>query len=187
MARKAVRLESGIILVAPPALVDPNFRKSVVLLCEHTTAGSFGLILNHRVTVAMAELMADLSSYTEPVRIGGPVQLDTLHFLHTYGSEVEGAVQIVNGVYWGGEIEELQRLFDEKRPTRDELRFFLGYAGWGEGQLEAELEAGGWILLPATLDLVFPKDPEKLWREAMIRLGGEYSLLANYPNDPGMN
>jgi putative transcriptional regulator len=136
MARKEPPLESGVILVAPPVLVDPNFRKSVVLLCEHSSAGSFGLILNHHVTVGMAELLADLSSYVDPVRIGGPVQLDTLHFLHRLGEEVGGAVRIFDDVFWGGEMNDLQRLFQERQPTRNELRFFLGYAGWGEGQLE---------------------------------------------------
>jgi putative transcriptional regulator len=72
-------------------------------------------------------------------------------------------------------------------PSHDELRFFLGYAGWGEGQLESELEAGGWIPMPASADLVFPAEPETLWRDAMIHLGGEYALLANYPDDPRAN
>ena len=187
MKPKEIALESGIILVAPPTLIDPNFRRSVVFLCEHCPAGSFGLILNHNVSLEMSDLMADLSSYTDPVRIGGPVQMDTLHFLHRYGDEVSGAIEIINGVYWGGELNDLQRLFLDQQPAGQDLRFFLGYAGWTDSQLDDEVKAGGWLLLPSSADLVFTEEPGKLWRDAMLLLGGEYSLLANFPEDPILN
>ncbi len=187
MERKEIALESGVILVAPPTLIEPNFRRSVVFLCEHSPEGSFGLILNHNVSLPMSDLMADLSSYTDPVRIGGPVQMDTLHFLHRFGDEVSEAIEIVNGVYWGGELNDLQRLFLDQQATGQDLRFFLGYAGWTDGQLDEEVKAGGWLLLPSSVDLVFCEEPGKLWRDAMLLLGGEYSLLANFPEDPILN
>ncbi len=187
MEPKEIALEPGVILVAPPTLIDPNFRRSVVFLCEHSPEGSFGLILNHKVSLGMPDLMADLSSYSDPVRIGGPVQMDTLHFLHRYGGEVSGAIEIINGVYWGGELSDLQRLFLDQDPTGHDLQFFLGYAGWTDGQLDDEVKAGGWLLLPSSGDLVFNAEPGKLWRNAMLLLGGEYSLLANFPEDPILN
>lgn len=185
--REEVILEAGTILVAPPTVLDPNFRRSVVFLCEHTSEGSFGLVLNHDVSMGMSELVDELAVYKESVRIGGPVQLDTLHFLHKYGSDIPGALEITPGIFWGGEIEGLQVLLEEQKPTASDLRFFLGYAGWTDGQLEDEIDSGGWMLLPPSDEMIFEVDPVKLWREAMLRLGGEFSLLANYPENPSLN
>lgn len=182
-----IALAAGVILVAPPVLVDPNFRRAVVFLCEHSSEGSFGLILNHDISLGMSELVDELSSFPDSVRIGGPVQLDTLHFLHRYGDAIPGALEIADGIFWGGEITDLQHLLDEQKPSGEDLRFFLGYAGWTEDQLENEINAGGWLLLPPNENLVFDVDPSALWRESMLLLGGEYKLLVNFPDNPLMN
>ena len=187
MGRKEIQLESGVLLVAPPAMVDPNFRKSVVLLCEHTAAGSFGLILNHNIAVGMGELIADLSSFTEPVRIGGPVQLDTLHFLHRFGSDVSGAIEIFKGAFWGGELDDLQRLFVEKTPSRDDLRFFLGYAGWSPNQLENELSEHAWIVTELDSRIIMADPDLNLWQDTLEGLDGKYRTWINFPENPSLN
>jgi len=185
--KQEIALAAGVILVAPPVLIDPNFRRSVVFVCEHTSEGSFGLVLNHDVSLGMSELVDELSTFKDSVRIGGPVQLDTLHYLHRYGDELPGALEIADGIFWGGEITELQQLLVEQNPTSEDLRFFLGYAGWTDGQLEEEINAGGWLLLPPSKKLVFDVDPSSLWRDSMLALGGEFALLVNYPDHPNMN
>ena len=177
----------GVLLVAPPVLSDPNFRRTVVLLCEHGTAGSFGLVLNRLLTIQLGDVMDSLSGRLEPLWLGGPVQPSTLHFLHRYGSEVAGAVPVFDGVYWGGHFDDVQGLVQRNAAEASKLRFFLGYAGWIPGQLEAEVEAGGWILAPAETTFVFPDDADKLWSAVLRNLGGEYALISNFPDDPRMN
>ena len=185
MSASEIEPAPGVLLVAPPVLSDPNFRRSVVLLCEHGEAGSFGLVLNHLLTVQLGDVLESLSGRREPLWLGGPVQPSTLHFLHRHGGDIAGAVPVVDGVCWGGDFDDVQRLL--RSEAADGLRFFLGYAGWIPGQLEAEVEAGGWILARARAAFVFPDDPERLWSAVLRSLGGEYALLANFPEDPRMN
>jgi putative transcriptional regulator len=174
-------LSTGVLLVASPNLVDPNFKRSVVLLCEHSDAGSFGLILNQNITVEMSELLQDA------VHVGGPVQMDTLYFLHRFGDDVDGTVEVCPEVYWGGEFENLQDVIKGKDITKSDVRFYLGYAGWTEGQLQEEIHSDGWIVTSCSSDLVFELDSSELWRSVMIRLGGEFALMANFPDEPRLN
>lgn len=178
---------SGTLLVAPPTLRDPNFQRSVVLLCEHGADGSFGLILNRPLDVQLGEVLDGVYGYEEPLSLGGPVQQDTLHYLHRYGDDVPEAIPITDGVYWGGDFEILKALIHDRQPGFDDLRFFLGYAGWSIAQLDAEIDNDGWILTSAVASEVFSEDPETLWRDVLRRMGGEYALLSNYPDNPRMN
>jgi putative transcriptional regulator len=180
-------IATGDLLIAPPMLTDPNFRRSVILLCEHGDSGSFGLILNRCVSVEMVEVVEDLASYREPIHIGGPVQTDTLHFLHRMPDLISDSRSILDDVHWGGDADMMLEAVASKGPDRNNLKFFLGYAGWTEGQLSAEVDAGGWIVVHGTPELVFYDDPRHLWQTVMRRLGGEYALFSNYPDDPRLN
>ncbi len=182
-----IELAPGVLLVAPPMLADPNFWRAVVLLCEHTDEGSFGLILNRHVSLEMTDVVEELASYSAPIHIGGPVQVNTLHFLHRLGDDLYGGVNLFDDVFWGGEFEQLQEIVADGSPGLEGLRFYLGYAGWTTEQLEEEVDAGGWIITRPDVDLVFTDDPANLWRKTLRRMGGEYSVLANFPDDPRMN
>ena len=177
---------AGMLLIAAPMMRDPNFWRSVVLLCEHGTQGSIGLILNRPLSMDLSELRNDLSG-DELVSLGGPVQQDTLHYLHRHGDFVSRTTRIVNGVHWGGDFDAIRLLLDTKAASPGDLRFFIGYAGWMPGQLEAELGEDSWILCPAQDRFVFSEDPKDLWRTTMRSMGGEYALLANFPADPQVN
>jgi putative transcriptional regulator len=177
----------GVLLIAPPILQDPNFKKAVVLLCEHSDQGSFGLILNHQIAVDMIDELESLGAYKDAIHVGGPVQMDTLHFLHRFGTTVTGAVEVCPGVHWGGDFDVLQETIRDREVATTELRLYLGYAGWTAGQLEKEIDTGGWLLSRATSDLVFGLKTGSLWRRLMIKLGGEYALLANFPDEPRLN
>ena len=175
---------TGQLLVAEPVLSDPNFRRAVVLICDHDADGAFGLILNRPTEHTLAEALEQSFPFEADLWQGGPVQLDTLHFLHTHGDAVEGATEVVDGVFWGGQFESLVAQGDAYAEAP--ARFFAGYAGWSAGQLEDELEAGGWMVLPATARTVLEPNPE-LWRRILRSLGGEYALLANFPDNPRLN
>ena len=176
----------GILLVAPPMVRDPNFARTVVLLCEHGESGSFGLVLNRPLSVDLSDILDGLQG-DGLVSMGGPVQKDTLHYLHRHGDMVEDAAEVTDGVYWGGDFAAVRILVDTQITSQHSLRFFLGYAGWSAGQLESEIEAGGWFLTQAKPAFVFHSDPKSLWRDVLRHMGGEYALLVNFPDHPRVN
>jgi putative transcriptional regulator len=180
-------LAPGVLLVAEPALLDPNFRRAVILLCAHNDEGSFGLVLNRPTEHHLGEVLTEPVGIDAALFLGGPVQTDTLHYLHPYADEVDEAVAVLDGVGWGGPFEEIVGRVRLGALDAAGFRFFVGYSGWGAGQLAEEVEEGGWLVLPGSAADVFGGDPTALWREVMRGLGGEYALLSNYPDDPQMN
>ena len=177
----------GLLLVAPPVLEDPNFRRTVVFLCEHGLEGSFGLILNRSLSLSLGDVVEELHTDHDLLSLGGPVQPNTLHFLHRYGDGVPDAIAVLDGVSWGGNFESVKARVQAGESHPGKIRFFLGYAGWGAQQLNDEIEQGGWILARATPSLIFSEEPDNLWRSVLRRMGGEYAMLANFPDDPRMN
>lgn len=178
----------GVLLIAPPMLQDPNFRRSVVLLCEHNAdEGSFGLILNRPLDVQLSDVLEGFYAYDDTLSLGGPVQRNTLHFLHQCADLIPDSIELPRGVHWGGNFETVKALLQSGELPEDDVRFFVGYAGWSPGQLEEEIEAGGWILTEGTTESIFSIEPGKLWRTLLRRMGGEYAILANFPDDPRMN
>jgi len=179
--------EKGSLLISEPFLPDPNFERTVVLLCEHNEEGSFGFVLNKASAVSLEDILEEVEEFNETVFIGGPVEQNTLHFIHK-ADYLEGGIEIGEGLYWGGNFEHLLVLIDTKQIKAEDFRFFVGYSGWGAGQLMDELEANSWIVAHnATRDLVFDTDNETLWKTALNRLGGRYSIYSNYPTDPRLN
>lgn len=182
-----VELAPGILLIAPPALEDPNFRRSIVLICEHSEDGSFGLVINRLLDAEPSDVLEGVDNYAGNLSLGGPVQTDTLHYLHRHEEYVSDAIPIIDGVLWGGSFDAIKTLIESYQSSPQTLRFFLGYAGWGAGQLQEEIEQGGWIRTTANVEDVFTDDPDALWRNVLRRMGGEFAVLANFPEDPRMN
>lgn len=179
--------EKGSLLISEPFLPDPNFERTVVLLCEHNDDGSFGFVLNKPSQVTVSEIMDDLESVHAPVYIGGPVEQNTLHFVHRTPN-LEGGTEIADGIIWGGNFEQLIILSQEGRINDDDFRFFAGYSGWSEGQLQKELEADSWIVTPpASAELIFQSDVNTLWKTVLKQLGGRFHVYSNYPTDPRLN
>ena len=188
MPDSEVDLAPGTLLISAPMMQDPNFRRTVVLLCEHQPGeGTFGLTLNRELDVQLGDVLDDVVAYDPPLYLGGPVQRETLHYLHTRPDDIPGGVSLPDDVTWGGNFEVVQQIAKDGYASPDDLRFFLGYAGWGPGQLEAELDEEAWILAPGGADLIFDVAPDALWRTVLRRMGGEYAVLANFPDDPRMN
>jgi putative transcriptional regulator len=180
-------LETGVLLVSDPFLKDPNFLRSVILICEHNHNGAFGFVLNNQYEKNLNELMVDIDHIHFPVYCGGPVQLDTLHFLHTKPSLIEGGIEIIEGVYWGGEFKQVMQLLQTKQLTPRDIRFYVGYSGWEQGQLEAEIAEKSWILHQAEKKFVFHLNAPMLWKDVLKDMGGDYKMMVNFPLDPQMN
>jgi putative transcriptional regulator len=177
----------GDLLISEPFLPDPNFERTVVLLCEHNDQGSFGFVLNKPSILKFSDVM-DESSYQELLYVGGPVEQDTLHVLHTQGNLLEGSVDLGNGIFWGGNFEQLQLLADTQQIEPANFKFFLGYSGWSIGQLEMELKEKTWIISnQAQKEQVFDMDAEQLWKNVLNEMGGKFKMISNYPIDPRLN
>ncbi len=174
----------GQLLVSSPSLLDPNFRRTVVLVAHHDDDGALGLVLSRpsalRATEAVPTL-AGLVTAGEVVHLGGPVQPDAFMVLAEFDDLAEAAAPIF------GRVGFLPSEPDPAALALRRLRVFAGYAGWGAGQLETELEEPAWIVVQATAGDPFADDPDELWRSVIGRKGGKYALLTTMPFDPALN
>lgn len=177
----------GILLIADPFLKDPNFIRTVIVLCEHQEEGSFGFVLNKQFEHTLDELMDGFEGHKIPIFYGGPVQMDTIHFLHQYPEKVTGGLEIMKGVYWGGDFSLLGEMVKNNEIDYNKVRFFIGYSGWGDGQLSNELKEKSWLTATATRKLIFHKQPEEIWKDSLRHLGGDYEMMINFPIDPQLN
>jgi len=180
--------KKGCFLVSEPFLPDPNFERTVILLCEHNEEGSVGFVLNKPSILRFDEAIEDVQGFNTPLYIGGPVQQDTLHFIHRSEYLLEGSIRIAENIYWGGNYEQLITMINSGEINKDNFKFFLGYSGWAPGQLEDELKQKSWIIYDkATEESVFDINPKLLWKEILKNMGGKFKVFANYPVDPRMN
>ncbi len=185
--KNKVKPEKGRLLISEPFLPDPNFERTVVLLCEHNDEGSFGFVINKPSILKLNEVMEETHNLNDTVFVGGPVQQDTLHFLHR-NTSVENAVNIIDDIFWGGSFEDLTIKLDTHQVKASDIRFYLGYSGWGPGQLDAELEEDSWIVCDyISNDLLFDLDPELIWKKALDNMGGRFAVYSKYPVDPRLN
>lgn len=178
---------AGILLISDPFLKDPNFMRTVVFLCEHQDQGSFGFVLNRKYENTIDEIIPELEGYKLPVYYGGPVQTDTLHFIHQYAAEIPGSVEVIKGVFWGGDFDILMQMIKKNAIDENKVRFFIGYSGWGGGQLDEELTGKSWLTVKGLKKLVFHKKHEEIWKDALKQLGGDYEMMINFPIDPQLN
>ena len=170
----------GSLLVAAPTLLDPNFRRTVVLVAEHGDDGAMGVVLNRPSETPVAQAVPELTALAgdeEPVFVGGPVAIDSLLALAEV-EEPEDASELVMGAIGFVQDPEVTVLRG---------RVFVGYAGWSAGQIEAELDEEAWIVVPAQPDDVFSDEPDELWSCVLRRQGGPLALLATMPPDPSLN
>lgn len=185
--KNQLKPEKGRLLISEPFLPDPNFERTVVLICEHNEEGSFGFVINKPSILKLSEVMESLKDLDDTVFVGGPVQQDTLHFLHR-NSTLVNAVKIKDEIYWGGDFESLVSMVETFQVKPTDIRFYLGYSGWGPGQLEKELEEDSWIVCDFVTDeLLFDTSPDLIWKKALDNMGGRFSVYSNYPVDPRLN
>lgn len=177
----------GTLLIANPFLKDPNFSRTVIFLCEHTEEGSFGFVLNKKFPKPLEEVVPDLNVTNFPVYQGGPVQKDALHFLHQYPQLISGGEEVMENVFWGGNFESLLINLKNNDINKNRIRFFIGYSGWSEGQLNEEMKEESWLTVKATRKLIFDTKPEDIWKNSLKHLGGNYEMMINFPIDPQLN
>lgn len=177
----------GILLIADPFLKDPNFLRTVVFLCQHKEDGSFGFVLNRQYENKLGELLPEAEGSQLPVYYGGPVQTNTIHFLHQCPDEIPGGQEILKGVFWGGDFDVVVNMIKNETLNTAKVRFYIGYSGWDEGQLDTEMKEKTWLTVKATRQLVFHPEHDEIWRASLKHLGGDYEIMANFPIDPQLN
>ncbi|NDD59144.1 MAG: YqgE/AlgH family protein, partial [Chlamydiae bacterium] len=177
----------GSLLIASPDLEGVYFR-GVILICEHSHAGSFGLFINKNLDVAIPEELLDLKNAANPnvsLRSGGPIQPNQMMLLHSCDKLAEQTLKVCDGVYLGGDIQFLQEALVD--PMGPHLRLCFGYAGWGPGMLEREYFAGAWFLHPGSAKYIFETPVEKIWQTVLQDMGGKYATLSMIPEDLSLN
>jgi putative transcriptional regulator len=177
---------TGQLLLASPALRDPNFTRTVVLISMHSEEGAMGVVLNRPSAVTVGEAVPQLERVLdeqEPVYVGGPVQPGSIVFLAEFFDPSPAGLLVFGRIGFPAPDAGI----DELTEATARRRVFAGYAGWGEGQLDAEIEQGDWIAHAAMPEDVFTELPEELWSTVLTRKGGSYALIARMPPDPSVN
>ena len=180
---------AGMLLVASPALLDPNFADTVVLLLDVDENGALGVVLNRPSGVPVADVLADWGDVVaepEVVFHGGPVSTEgalAVALLRT-GDDVPVGFREVEGLLGLVDLDTPVELIDG---SLQGMRIFAGYAGWGADQLAGEIEEGSWYVVPAEALDVFRLDPTSLWRDVLRRQPGELAWHSTRPVDPDLN
>jgi len=186
-----LRVEAGTLLAAFPDMLDPNFMHSVVLICQHSDQGAYGVVTNRATQFSVKDLLPDhplLGQSKFPVFLGGPVDHTTLQFLHLVPEKIPGGLSIDGKLWLGGELDALgEYLVKHPRLARNKVRMFLGYSGWSAGQLDTELGTGSWLPAPPAMDAIFGEAGEATWRRVVRSIGREGTALEQQPPDVSWN
>jgi len=178
--------KKGRVLVSEPFLQDTYFKRSLVLLTEHSPDGAVGFVLNKPLDVKVNEVMNDFPFSNATVSIGGPVSTNTVHYLHNLGDIIPNSVHILDNIYWGGDFEFVKHLVKTGKIKSEQIRFFLGYSGWQAGQLEKELEQNSWLVTEIEPGKIMNPN-NNLWKNTLSQLGEKYKIWANFPENPSQN
>lgn len=180
--------KKGHLLIAEPSILgDVSFNRSVILLADHNEEGSIGFILNKPLDYTINDLIPGIEG-TFKIYNGGPVEQDNLYFIHKIPELIPNSIEISNGIYWGGDFDKVTELINSNSLSNNDIRFFLGYTGWENKQLNSELLSNTWIVATNVYKKsIIEKNDVNFWKEKMLELGGEYSIWSNAPEDPSYN
>ncbi len=177
----------GLVLISEPFLSDSYFKRSVVFLTELSDEGSVGFVLNKPVDLKLQEVINDFPPFEAVISIGGPVNTNTVHYLHTLGDKIPDSVHVKDNIYWGGSFDVVKELIDSGDLSSNDIRFFLGYSGWSPNQLEDELSENAWLIAELSNDLIMNGVEANIWVDILKKMKNKYKVWANFPENPGMN
>ena len=176
--------KQGNILISEPLMNDAHFGRAVILLIDHEeTEGSFGIIINKTLNANVNQVTDSFPDFEAPVYLGGPVADNQLFFLHTLGELIPESFLIKDGLYWGGDIETLTTLINTGIANENNVRFYLGYAGWEPGQLVTELVRNSWLVSDITAEQFLNTPPQKMWSTFVGALGKPYEMWNRFPTN----
>lgn len=178
----------GSILLGEPFMLDENFKKAVIIVCEHSPAeGTLGFVINKTTQLFLSDLIDEIEIENIKIYSGGPCEEDTLHYIHTYGNEIKNSISIGNGLYWGGDFEDVKRLLLDSGYEENKIRFFIGYSGWQYVQLMEEIKEHTWVINNHTANFIYEYNDQDMWKRILQEMGGAYKILSTYPENPIFN
>lgn len=181
-------IKTGSLLLSEPFMMDPNFKRTVVLVADyHKEEGTVGFILNKSMNIKLADLTDDFGDFEASVHYGGPVDNDSMYFIHNVGDLLEDSLKISRSVYWSGNYEKLKFLIENKLIKEDNIKFYIGYSGWTAGQLEDELKENSWMISDMEPNFIFKNKPDQLWKEILSYKGQHFSAISDLEGDELMN
>ena len=172
----------GQVLISEPFMAAGSFHESVILLCDVHPKGAVGFIVNKTIGMNINDLIDSFPSFESEVLYGGPVQPDTIHYIHKYGDLLPEAQLVKKDIYWGGDFERLKGLVLSGQIESSKIKFLIGYSGWDNGQLEGELKESTWVLSDVDLSFIFDTDERGIWKKVMKASGDNYSVLSEVPS-----
>jgi len=181
-----LNVKKGDLLISKPLTEDDFFHNSVIFLTQHSNDSVVGFILNKPTEIKINDLIEDFPNIEVKVYFGGPVASDNLYFIHRSPQKIDGSIHITSDVYWGGEFDQIKKLINDGILSIKDIRFFIGYSGWGVDQLRCELENESWIIDELEHSL-FEWDVLKLWENRLCKKENKYKLWVNAPKDIRLN
>jgi putative transcriptional regulator len=179
--------EKGRVLVSEPFIQDAYFRRSVVLITEHNKDGTLGFVLNNPIEFRVHEILSDFPKINSLVGVGGPVRTDTVHYLHALGDIIPDSVHVMEDLYWGGDFNAIKSLVSEGIMKASQIRFFVGFSSWYEGQLDRELSEDSWMVTSLDRDSIMNVSESSLWEKVLEKEDKQYQMWTQYPENPLMN
>jgi putative transcriptional regulator len=177
----------GRLLIAHPLLNDGFFNRSVVYLTSHGEEGAVGFSLNFKTQFLLRDVRPQVKNGNFPIYEGGPVAKNQLFFLHTLGNDISDSFPVADNIFMGGDFNELLHLIEHGKVKSYQVRFFAGYSGWSENQLEDEIKNRHWLINKPSDSAFFGNQPEDLWRLQLSEIKNSYEIFANFGSDPSLN
>lgn len=184
---KRIPAEKGKVLISEPFLDDDYFTRSVVLLCDHHDEGSFGFVLNNYIDQPIHEIVEEFPEFNSKISVGGPVETNLLFFIHNCPDLIEDSVQITDKIYMGGSFDTVKEKVISGELTDNNIKFFLGYSGWGENQLQDEIDKNSWFVATLGSDTIMSYSEEDMWEKILANMSEKHKLIATFPNNPNLN
>lgn len=181
-------IEKGKLLISEPFMQDVNFKKTVVLVCDYREEdGTVGFVLNRPTNLNINDLLFDFPEFNSRVYYGGPVGVDTIHYLHCKGDIIDDSRSIMPGLFWGGNFEKIKFLINAEVLTPADIKFFIGYSGWSPGQLEEEMEEKSWIMGDMDRNYAFSSKIPDMWQHVLHSKGDNYKVIADMSDSFSLN
>ncbi len=181
-------LTPGGILISEPFMNDDYFSRSVIFLCDHSEEGSYGFVLNKYITNEISEVVDGFPAINTKISLGGPVDTSNLFYIHALGEEIPNSIPTAHGLYIGGDFEAIKALLTADPKKAQKIRFFIGYSGWSQNQLQQEIDEKSWVILNKVPEkYILDTSNKDIWKKIMEQMGGKFKIMAKFPKNPSDN
>lgn len=188
----SLSLVKGRALISDPFINDDYFSKSVVFLCETNDKGAFGVVLNNYITETLSDFMSqfdDIDCSKYKISVGGPMDTDSIYYIHTRPDLIPNSIKVNDSIYLGNgeDFHVIADLIKENSISHNEIRFFLGYSGWTQGQLQDELIKNSWFVGNISNTTLMEYQEDDIWKKTLEKMSDKHRVISNFPINPMLN